>query len=698
MVYFEYSMFTLLFILCAGAVEDLCSDLLKDYILNHPRCEFHWQEFDEGPQAMVVWYPNSRQYASFNGVDMVPKRHFEFFPREGLADHSPISMYSQWERGKNGPPDQVEAIKIGDCSAREEDGGDWVLQRIGPLYSNGDYDWWKIEMRDGFRLSNVLKKHADGVYFTSALLAAVSENSEILGLPPIHLHHIHVGPQPGEVTKLLAGTFYLWDYMLELHGDYECLPKDGGANCLVQKPALGNVRDIDRVVDIFAELNDVRGPASEGMKWWFQLAIRWHPKTIGQLVPESQSSFGLSSSMFLRNYANRTLSHDAVLPVWSHMPSEDDPYGNLGKGQQLPNNALSGFVPIRNQMDTARTFGMNASENVIAWATSPMFHGGELVRMKIHSHNAMFERLLHFRATTHELGLVDGTRPFPFHNAYEFTLLTDTGLKNFDDAQFYFTSNLEHAKYKYDKKCEPSSPKVDCDVNKPFLICRASPSDFELYDERLQQFFVYDRRQITCCNRWIFKIGEVTTMIGFYKPILRSVGPWAPSIPKEFPMHMNSFMDFKFHSPPLNGKPSFRMLHSYYFAHGMRPTGSSIVHNILIGGDIWDYILQLPLTSLPKLYMLGTWNLTCLYIMLSHRWKDGLYDGPTDIASRVSNGVYSKYTDAENDMPSQITVSTSIFKQRALIWQLGVVLVGVVLVSPGFVSCKLEAIRTLIWE
>mmetsp|Transcript_150000 Transcript_150000/g.264726 ORF Transcript_150000/g.264726 Transcript_150000/m.264726 type:complete len:678 (-) Transcript_150000:353-2386(-) len=623
-----------------------------DFVLHHPSSVFDWQKFDEEAYAAVLWYPNTQQYACFNGVDMVPKRHFEYFPRGGLGIQPPISKRSLWECGMNGPPDQSESLTIGGSATHEEDGGSWVFQRIGPFYSNGGYDWWSIQMRDVFHLSKVMLEHFDGVYFTSALLAAASESGEILNLPPIHLHHIHVGPQPGAPSKASAGgeSSYFSDYMLEIHGDYECLPKDGGAKCLFQKPASDNVREIDRVVDLIAEINDVRAPASESMKWWFQLAIRWHPKAIGKHVPESQSQFGLWTIQHLRNYANRKLLNDESLPIWSHMPSENDPYGNLGKGPQLPRNDSTGFSPVRNQFDFAVTFGLNSSEHVIAWGTAPMFHGGEMIRMKIHSHNAMFERVLLIRSDPHELGLVGGTSSFPFHNAYEFTLLQDTGLKNFDDVEFYLMSNLAAAKHEHEKKCEPSSSvKVGCDFNRPFVICRALPQDAEVYDKNLNLFFSYDRRQMTCCNRWTFKTGEVSTMIGFYKPIIRPVGPWAALIPKEFPMHLGGWMDFKFHCPPINKKSSCRMLHSYYFSHQMRPTGSSL--NVMVLGDIWDYLLRLPSTSAPNLQELGTWNFACVSIMSIHRWKDGLHDGAHDFPSMIANGVYSKYIDVDEYSP-----------------------------------------------
>jgi len=685
--------------LYAAAVEDMFADVFVDNfgigggqgtvserpysrigldnVQSNRICRLDWHDFDEEASAVVLWFPNSQQYGSFIGVDMMPKKHFEFFP-----GFPPIFQLNIWERGKNGPPDQAETIKIGECSVYEDDGGGWVLQRLGPFYSNGGYDWLTIEMRDVWRLSNVLREHPDGVYFTSALLAAASDSSKILGLPPIHLHHVHVGPQVGAMFKIRDETIYFTDVMLEVHGDYVCLPEDGGVNCLFQKPSMDNVREIDRAVDMMGQLNEVRAPASESMKWWFLMAIHWHPKTTGNFLPESQSQFGPATAN-LRNYENKKLSSNANVPVWSNMPSDKDPYGNLGKGPQLPANETLGFVPIRNQNDYFGTFGLNTSEHVIAWCSSTMFHGGDMIRVKIHSHNAMFERYLQFRASPHELGLVGGTHHFPFHNAYEFTLLRDTAFQNFDDVQFYLMSNLAKAQGIYHKNCESSSSsRVECDINRPFLICKAFPKDAEVYDEKLEDFFVYDRRQSTCCNRWTFKIGEVATIIGFYHPIIRPLGPWAPLIPKEFPMHLGGWMEFKMQGPTINMQPSFRMGHSHYFLHVFTRPGSSF--NTLLSGDIWDYLLRLPPTLDPNLRMVGTFNFYCVRLMSTHRWHDGLHDGPHDDASLVLHGVYSKLINGDGYMPSPMAISMGIFKQNDLIWQLGVVLAGLVLM---FMKC-----------
>ena len=42
-----------------------------------------------------------------------------------------------------------------------------------------------------------LKEHPHGIYVLEQFSGAVTADGTRLGHPPIHIHHIHVGPEPG---------------------------------------------------------------------------------------------------------------------------------------------------------------------------------------------------------------------------------------------------------------------------------------------------------------------------------------------------------------------------------------------------------------------------------------------------------------------------------------------------------------------
>mmetsp|Transcript_143027 Transcript_143027/g.260096 ORF Transcript_143027/g.260096 Transcript_143027/m.260096 type:complete len:703 (+) Transcript_143027:88-2196(+) len=636
----------------------------QEHVLDNAVCTFSWHEYHDEPSATWNWYSDGWNFENFHGVDIVPKRNYEYWPKQDLLLKKPGNLLRSWGRGKNGPPNQAESIKLGECFAKQEDGGAWIIQRMGPFYSNGNYDWWQVGTRDVWHLSRVFGDHPAGIYFTTTLIATVSDNNKILGYPPIHMHHIHINPQPGQKFKMLSINGLgktLANNVVEQHGDYQCLPKDGGFNCFFQKPPNDNVKEIDRVLDMEGEINDVRAPASETMKWWYQIAFRWHPKSFRKIQPLSHTFF---------NKLEPSLRNKTRWP-WTDMPNEKDPYGNLHKSPQAP---AAAFRQVDNQVEGVMTFDLNTSEHSIVWGTGRMFHGGDMIDNKIHSHNNMFAKAFWFRADPQELGLVAGAHRFSFHNAYEYILLGNTGFNTFEEMEYYLMDNLDAAKRIFANNCAPHfSSLPGCGFNTPFMICEAVTSNVEVYDDNMETKYLYDRRAKTCCNRWTFRQGEVWSTIGFFKPIIQPIGPWSPKIPGAYPEHLAWFMAIKFNGHPSN-EFAFRKTHSYYTTHLYTPTNSSFSEAPM--GDVWDYLLRLPPTLAPDLYMSGTWNTYCVSVMYVHRWWDGLHDGPNDYPGLMGEGIYSKYIDVNKYIYALAVVRVGKLVQMTRLWQYCVVLAG----------------------
>mmetsp|Transcript_83676 Transcript_83676/g.159757 ORF Transcript_83676/g.159757 Transcript_83676/m.159757 type:complete len:594 (-) Transcript_83676:48-1829(-) len=549
-------------------------------------CHYKYHEFDQKPMAYLLFSPNAQQFDAYQGIDMLPKRHFELvqspWPPFFGNDISHI-----WERGKNGPPHQSETIQMGHCSVVQEDGGAWLFARVGPFYSTGNVDWWHAGMRDVFLLSNLFPEHPDGVYFTKTLLAPTQDNGEILGYPPIHLHHVAVQIQPYSTMKGLSQIIF--GKVIHREGDCQCLPMDGGTGCLLEE--LG-VQEIDRVVDLDTILCDVRDHDSQILKWWFDIRMRWHPKSYSQIQP--------ISNIFLQ--------------------SNESGYGTSYPAQ------LSQFF----------TMSMNTTTHGIVFISGRMYHGGQAVRLRLHTHQIMLDRSFVFRAEPQELGLVGGSHEFP-SNADAYTFLSDTGFSNFDEVQVYLMDNLAAAAREHDNTCLPSSsPWAGCDFNRPFMICKALQNVEEVYDEKVHLPFPFDRQSKYNCNQWSFKQGEIWTTVTLFKPITKLLNPNALAIPKIYPEHAIWRMDFQMSSPPLNGKATYRKRHGYYI--------QQLANDV--SKDVWDYLLRLPPSFfLPGIYMSGTQNLSCLSIMKYAHWPDALYDGPNDYPNLIESGAYSKYVD-----------------------------------------------------
>ena len=75
-------------------------------------------------------------------------------------------------------------------------GSEWHIQRIGPIQSHGGNNFIIARDADVFDLAALTTGVAGRVWIRSVFLAAVSlTTGAVLGYPPIHIHHSHLGPQ-----------------------------------------------------------------------------------------------------------------------------------------------------------------------------------------------------------------------------------------------------------------------------------------------------------------------------------------------------------------------------------------------------------------------------------------------------------------------------------------------------------------------
>lgn len=66
------------------------------------------------------------------------------------------------------------------------------------LYSSqGGYDWVQVGWDNLWDFRNKLREHPHGIYVLEQFSGPVTADGTRLGHPPIHIHHIHVGPAPG---------------------------------------------------------------------------------------------------------------------------------------------------------------------------------------------------------------------------------------------------------------------------------------------------------------------------------------------------------------------------------------------------------------------------------------------------------------------------------------------------------------------
>lgn len=432
---------------------------------------------------------------------MIPERHFEYFGKAGEL----YTGLKQWTPGKNGPKAQTRRIRLASCDIPQSDGGAFSIQQVGPLVSTGNYDYWQFGWADIWYLSRALKDHPDGIMFTLSFSGPVDANMRVLGHPPIHIHHIHITPSPGVVTKLggrdcMSGMdpleCYIPNLVIEQHGDYQCEDQDGGIDCFFERTADGHAKVLTMPLDLEGEINDVRAPDSEPMTWWYQIVLRWFPRT-KTMKPLSQAFM-------------------------------------VG-----PGNYLDG-----DQRTNVLVFPVNTTAPSFYWYTGTYGRDGEMTRNKLHSHNTMFHKAFYFSATPEDLGL-DDPRFWPKF-PYQPLMLKDIDFKNFEAAEQFLLDNLARAAKRWDAACPPTQ--ASCLAGRPALTCESWVSNKDFVDPRSGYTFAYDRRAPCCCRPLSFKKGDPFTVVAFLAAMKTPPGPWQPtSIPPKANMHIHWLMTY--HTP-----------------------------------------------------------------------------------------------------------------------------------------------------
>jgi len=459
------------------------------------KCSFRHTDASSLEKFVLIYYPSIEAFRDFKGVDLVPETHYEL--------NMLLQQTERWIPGINGPKYQSSRIKLSECDIPTDDGGAYAIQRVGPLVSTGNYDYWQFGWQDVWRMSRALKRYPEGVMFTSSFSGPVDQTGKVLGHPPIHIHHIHITPEPGVVTKMSTSRCvtgenphdcYAANLAVEQHGDYQCTEGDGGIDCFFEKTGDGYAKLVSKPFDLEGEINDVRAKDSEPMTWWYQVVLRWFPRA-SRLKPLSQKFI-------------------------------------VGPG----------LFNASDQRHNVIVFPVNTSARSMYWYAGYMEKDGIMVRNKLHSHNTMFDRAFFFRGTAEDLGL--NQQKFWPELPYIPLLLEDLGYPDFMQLQEYLFNNLAESAKRYDERCSPIHP--ECVHDRPALICQSWVSNEDFIDPKTGLSFAYDRRAPCCCRPWHFTSGDPFIVVAFMQPLKYPPGPWVPhKIPPTANMHIHWLMTYE---------------------------------------------------------------------------------------------------------------------------------------------------------
>ena len=476
----------------------LCGQDLMEGANNNRTFTVPIHEFDKF--GTVNYYNTTHDFSEWSGYDLIPENKNQYqknspYIRGGLRMNAREAFMGD------------EKIMMQRCKMPRDDGlpGGWVVDRVGPFYSTGGYDWWQIGWSNLGDFESILEEHPDGFDVDIKAMMPVAQDGRRLGHPPIHIHHIHAVPRLGvrarnNVRNLCVGAkimgstiqeknCYNSSLFLEQHGDYQCNVEDDGIECLT---TIEN-RRLHQGLDIEGELNDIRPAGSEPIKWYYQAAFRWSP-----INPE------------IRAVSQTTIMAPAAMNM-------------------------------TDQLSRTVTFNTPTHDEHMLWYTGRAWANGEIYRNKLHAHNMVFESSEFFLGTPKDLGL-DQPRMMP-EAAYSPLGTKDLGFNDNDDFRDWLMNNLEEAQRKFDQNCvEREDPSDEaCGRPRPRLVC-AAKYDSEGFIWGGIEYQV-DRRPKTWCEPWKFREGDAFTVTGFSRHLKSAPKPDKPGfIPAFIPGHISWHM------------------------------------------------------------------------------------------------------------------------------------------------------------
>jgi len=166
----------------------------------------------------------------------------------------------------------------------------WVAFRFGPYETVGGNQWYGIgAVLNSSQLSTYMQTplHA----FTTHILGTSDGHLKLMGYPPIHQHHNHIG----EGFSMYSG------HNVQNHGDSQCDGFEGGTQCLIHNAPSGLAWILSPRLMPWAEFNDVRPPESSALRSWAFIALKSAPQGqhLLQIRAEDRAAHDYSEGHYL---------------------------------------------------------------------------------------------------------------------------------------------------------------------------------------------------------------------------------------------------------------------------------------------------------------------------------------------------------------------------------------------------------------
>jgi len=240
-------------------------------------CTPRWREFRGLEDATALHYRNSGDYDYYQGVDLEPDHRP--WPVDGARQYFSAGIDFSSGGMKNASLASGR-LQVGECTAPSTDGevnGTWHTQWVGPFTTHGGYDWTTVSWVDPAFIMRG-RRRGESVGLAAHWMGPVDvQRKQALGLPPLHLHHVHMTASPDDT---FLSPFFQWHHgrVIMTHGDWNFDGMPGEENGTVD--AMGQDYRPAKVLKVLSdrpsinvEVNDVRPAGSPPLQWYFQVTV-----------------------------------------------------------------------------------------------------------------------------------------------------------------------------------------------------------------------------------------------------------------------------------------------------------------------------------------------------------------------------------------------------------------------------------------
>jgi len=457
----------------------------------------------------LIHYPSDPSYNVFDGHDLVK------------------GSYPEEVASLDGKPKAVLCV-----GAAAKPGETWYVQRIGPFVSTGGNDWWQFAWNDMFGLDGSLDAPSllqqGPVAMTGHFTGPVSSSGDPIGLPPLHIHHIHLTPNTGlSWASDILECMLVGDACPDLaviyahHGDRQRLEADAPATSgfVTFGEEYGEfAKRLHGPISCTGEINDLRPPQSEPIEWWYQSAIR----VVHGAAADPAAAVGMTQRPLSLHYL--------------YNPFE---------------------IGLDSQMSRFGTIKVHPNDDSVFYYSGYMPFPGELVAVDGHAHSGAFQRMFLFAGSPEQLGLPELVQPtrtwVPRQTAGALRAIgVEPAAEPADGANNAVLVSRMMARV----------ARSGGDAASPRLICSAVVNQARVTLDRSERA-LWDRALELECAPWRFEAGSQYTTVVFhgssaaptpdqmrtdpglaYLAVSKATSPFANPPDNTFPCHAHWFLSY----------------------------------------------------------------------------------------------------------------------------------------------------------